>query len=45
MRCAPERVFAKDCERVIGAPQDYNKNKESESFPDSFDLRIPGAGA
>ena len=27
----------------IGAPQDYVTNKESDTFPDSYDLRVPGA--
>ena len=41
LRTVPE-VFAKDCEREIGAPQDYTKNKESDSFPSSYDLKLPG---
>ena len=42
LRTIPE-VFGKEIDQAIGAPQDYNKNKQSETFPDSYDLRIPGA--
>jgi hypothetical protein len=27
--------------RQIGSPQDYLKNRESNRFPDNYDLRIP----
>ena len=36
-------VYGKDVTREIGAPQDYTKNKRNDSFPDSYDLRVPGA--
>lgn len=42
MRSTPQ-IYCKDLEKVIGAPQDYNKNKESDQFPESYDLRLPGA--
>ena len=42
LRSTPE-VFGKDINREIGAPQDYSKNKEADSFPDSYDLKLPGA--
>lgn len=35
-------VFGKDVTTLIGQPCDYNTNLESGSFPDSFDLRVPG---
>ena len=42
LRSVPE-VFGKDVTSEIGAPQDYTKNKQKASFPDSYDLRVPGA--
>ena len=36
-------VFGKDIETEIGAPQEYLKNKEDDTFPESYDLRLPGA--
>ena len=42
LRSVPE-VFGKDVRSEIGAPQDYTKNKQKASFPDSYDLRVPGA--
>ena len=43
LRSIPE-VHGKNISQEIGAPQDYSKNKESGSFPDSYDLKVPGAG-
>lgn len=42
MRSKPT-VFGKYLTSEIGAPQDYVTNKESNTFPDSYDLRMPGA--
>lgn len=42
LRSIPE-VHGKDISREIGAPQDYAKNKENGTFPDSYDLNVPGA--
>lgn len=41
MRSVPE-VFGEHLTSEIGAPQDYNTNKTSGTFPSSYDLRIPG---
>ena len=42
LRSVPQ-VFGKEVTSVIGAPQDYVKNEQGGSFPDSYDLRVPGA--
>jgi len=42
LRSAPQ-VYGQHLTSEIGAPQDYTKNKDSDSFPDSYDLRVPGA--
>ena len=44
LKSAPE-IFGKYVTRAIGQPQEYTKNKESGSFPNSYDLRIPQAQA
>ena len=36
-------IFGQHLTSEIGAPQDYVANKESGTFPDSYDLRVPGA--
>ena len=43
LRHAPT-IYGKDIEKVIGAPQDYNTNKQNEEFPDSYDLKLPRSG-
>ncbi len=40
LRTLPE-IYGKSLEKVIGAPHDYNKNKENDQFADSYDLRLP----
>lgn len=44
LRGAPD-VFGQDINQEIGSPQDYTKNLESGTFPESYDLKLPGAGA
>lgn len=34
-------MFGKHLSQVIGSPLDYNKNKETGQFAESYDLRIP----
>lgn len=36
-------VFGQHLTSEIGAPQDYQTNKSNGTFPDSYDLRLPGA--
>ena len=40
LRSAPE-IFGKHLTQEIGSPQDYSRNKEGGTFPESYDLRIP----
>lgn len=43
LKSAPS-VSGAQVREVIGKPVDYARNKEAGNFPDSYDLRIPGAG-
>ena len=36
-------IFGQHLTSEIGAPQDFITNKENGTFPDSYDLRVPGA--
>ena len=36
-------VYGKHLNSEIGSPCDYQKNKENDSFPSSYDLRVPSA--
>ena len=36
-------VYGKHLNSEIGSPCDYQKNKENDNFPSSYDLRVPSA--
>lgn len=42
LRSQPQ-VFGQHLTSEIGAPQDYTVNKANTAFPESYDLRLPGA--
>lgn len=42
IKSAPTILY-RDLKSLIGHPNDYNQNKSSNSFPDSYDIRIPTA--
>jgi hypothetical protein len=37
----PFTVIYTGLKRLIGSPQDFRKNKDSNNFPTNFDLSVP----